>query len=67
MLGLWKVGFTRTSAMRNRLGQITVDWLVRAHTHKLVALESKLEEWESTVLPWELDMVAEDPAGDDEC
>ena len=35
---------------------------MRAHTN--LSLEAKLEEWEAAVMPWEIEMVPEDP--DDE-
>ena len=50
------------SKKRNKLGQKTVERLVRAHTNLL--LESSLEEWSASVLPWELEMVPEDPDDD---
>ena len=36
-----------------------VEQLVRAHTN--ILLEKKLDEWIAEVLPWELDMLIEEP------
>ena len=40
-------------------GQTLVERLVRAHTN--ILLEKKLDEWIAEVLPWELDMLIEEP------
>ena len=42
------------SNKRNRLGQKKVQRLVRTHSNLL--LESNLEGWRPTSLPWEIDM-----------
>mmetsp|Transcript_10515 Transcript_10515/g.32359 ORF Transcript_10515/g.32359 Transcript_10515/m.32359 type:complete len:96 (+) Transcript_10515:1086-1373(+) len=58
----WSVEGWIHSKKRNRMGQTTVDRLVRTHTNLL--LESKLQDWTCAVLPWDLDMIIEEP--DDE-
>ena len=55
----WSIEGWIHSKKRNRLGQKTVDRLVRSHTN--LSLEARLEEWEATVLPWELEMVPDEP------
>ena len=50
------------SKKRNRLGASTVERLVRCHTN--LVLEDLLKDWESHVLPWDLEMIVEEP--DDE-
>jgi hypothetical protein len=55
----WSVEAWIHSKKRNRLGQKTVERLVRAHTDLL--LEDVLENWESHVLPWKIEMVLEEP------
>mmetsp|Transcript_13081 Transcript_13081/g.37400 ORF Transcript_13081/g.37400 Transcript_13081/m.37400 type:complete len:409 (-) Transcript_13081:33-1259(-) len=60
----WSVEDWIHSKKRNRLGQVTVERLVRSHTNLL--LEDLLHDWESHILPWELDMVTEDPEDEDE-
>ena len=52
------------SGKRNRLGQKKVQRLVRAHSNLL--LESKLEGWRPTSLPWEIDMQIHMGEDDDE-
>ena len=58
----WSVEGWIHSKKRNRMGQTTVDRLVRTHTNLL--LESKLQDGTCAVLPWDLDMIIEEP--DDE-
>ena len=41
------------------MGQTNVERLVRTHNNLL--LEASLDEWRATVLPWELEMVIEEP------
>lgn len=55
----WSVEDWIHSKKRNRLGQTTVERLVRCHTNLL--LEDLLRDWESNVLPWELEMVVDEP------
>ena len=55
----WSVEAWIHSKKRNRLGQLTVERLVRAHTNLL--LEDLLEDWESALLPWELEMIVDEP------
>ena len=50
----WSLEGWMHSRKRNRLGQKKVQRLVRAHSNLL--LESKLEGWRPTSLPWEIDM-----------
>eukprot|EP00967_Tisochrysis_lutea_P106695 scaffold163838_cov37-Tisochrysis_lutea.AAC.1 len=54
----WSVEGWIHSKKRNRLGQKTVERLVRSHTNLL--LESQLDEWQSAMLPWELEMIPAD-------
>lgn len=60
----WSVEDWIHSKKRNRLGQTTVERLVRCHTNLL--LQESLEDWHSHVLPWELEMVTEEPEDDDD-
>eukprot|EP00967_Tisochrysis_lutea_P046555 scaffold56570_cov34-Tisochrysis_lutea.AAC.1 len=46
----WSVEGWIHSKKRNRLGQKTVERLVRAHTNLL--LDESLAEWEASTLPW---------------
>ena len=55
----WSVEGWIHSKKRNRLGQLTVERLVRAHTNLL--LEEVLEDWESVLLPWEQEMIVDEP------
>jgi hypothetical protein len=55
----WSVEAWIHPKKQNRLGQKTVERLVRAHTNLL--LEDVLENWESHVLPWKIEMVLEEP------
>ena len=43
--------------------QKNVERLVRAHTNLI--LEAVLEDWEANVLPWEVEMVVEEPERED--
>ena len=52
------------SKRRNRLGQDLVECLVRAHTN--LKLEHRLDLYETGQLPWDIDMVVEEPLSDDE-
>ena len=47
------------SKKRNRLGQTNVERLLRVHTN--LSLESTLEEWTATALPWDSEMIIDDP------
>jgi hypothetical protein len=59
----WSVEAWIHSKKRNRLGKKTVERLVRAHTNLL--LEDVLENWESHALPWEIEMMVEEPEDDE--
>ena len=52
------------SKKRNRLGQKNVERLVRTHTN--LVLESVLPDWRSEVLPWEVEMVIDEPEDEPE-
>ena len=58
----WSIEGWVHSKKRNRLGQTLVERLVRAHTN--ILLGNKLEEWVAPVLPWELEMIIDDPEPD---
>ena len=60
----WSLEGWMHSGKRNRLGQKKVQRLVRAHSNLL--LESKLEGWRPTSLPWEIDMEIHMGEDDDE-
>lgn len=60
----WSLEGWMHSGKRNRLGQNKVQRLVRAHSNLL--LESKLEGWRPTSLPWEIDMQIHMGEDDDE-
>ncbi len=60
----WSIEGWIHSKKRNRMSQTFVECLVRTHTNLL--LEVKLDEWRSQVLPWEIEMVIEDPPNDEE-
>jgi hypothetical protein len=49
---------------RNRLGQDLVEILVHAHTN--LKLKQRLELYETGLLPWDIQMMVEDPLSDDE-
>ena len=55
----WSIEGWIHSKKRNRLGQTFVERLLRAHTNLL--LEVALAEWEAKVLPWEVEMMVEEP------
>ena len=59
----WSIEGWIHSKKRNRLGQKNVERLVRAHTNLI--LEAVLEDWEANVLPWEVEMVVEEPECED--
>ncbi len=52
------------SKRRNRLGQVLVERLVHAHTN--LKLEHRLELYEAGQLPWDIEMVSEEPLSHDE-
>ena len=60
----WSIEDWIHSKKRNRLGQALVEQLVRAHTN--VKLEQRLELYEAGQLPWDIEMVVEEPLSDDE-
>jgi hypothetical protein len=47
------------SKKRNRLNQTNVERLVRIHTNLLLA--GRLEEWSATALPWEIELIIDEP------
>ena len=47
------------SGKRNRLGQRNVERLVRAHTNLI--LDNSLNDFAAATLPWELEMIIEEP------
>ena len=55
----WSIEGWIHSKKRNRLGQTNVERLVRTHTNLI--LEAVLEDWRPHVLPWEMEMVIEEP------
>lgn len=55
----WSVEDWMHSKKRNRLGQTTVERLVRCHTNLL--LQDMVADWECLVLPWDVEMVPEEP------
>ena len=55
----WSVEGWIHSKKRNRLGQKNVERLVRAHTNLI--LEAVLEDWEAHVLPWDIELIIEEP------
>ncbi len=56
----WSIESWIHSKKRNRLGQVTVERLVRAHAN--LALEARLESSENLTLPWDLEMIIDDAA-----
>jgi len=55
----WSVEAWIQNKKRNRLSQSNVDRLLRAHTN--LTLLSQTEDWESKVLPWDIEMIIDDP------
>ena len=55
----WSIEGWIHSKKRNRLSQTCVERLVRTHTNLL--LEETLDSWRSEALPWELEMIIQDP------
>ena len=55
----WSIEGWIHSKKRNRLGQKNVERLVRAHTNLI--LEAVLEDWEAQVLPWDIELLIEEP------
>ena len=60
----WSVEGWVHSKKHNRLGQKNGERLVRAHTNLI--LEAVLEDWEAHVLPWDIELVIEEPDEEDE-
>ena len=58
----WSIEEWIHSKKINRLGQTNVERLVRAHTNLI--LEAVLRDWRPHVMPWELEMVIEEPEDD---
>ena len=59
----WSIEAWIHSNKRNRLGQKNVERLVRVHTN--LHLETVLEDWQDKVLPWEVEMVMDEPEDED--
>jgi hypothetical protein len=59
----WSIEDSIHSKRRNRLGQEIVDRLVDTHVN--LNLEQGLELYESGMIPWDIEMTAEDPLSDD--
>jgi hypothetical protein len=59
----WSIEDSIHSKRRNRLGQTFVERLVRTHTN--LKLEQRLELYETGMLPWDLEMTAEESFSDD--
>jgi hypothetical protein len=55
----WSIEGWIHSTKRNRLGQTHVERLVRMHTNLL--LGSRLEEWRAKALPWEIELLIDEP------
>ena len=59
----WSVEGWIHSKKRNRLGQTNVERLIRTHTNLI--LEGLLEDWKSCILPWDIELVIDEPDQDD--
>ena len=59
----WSIEDSIHSKRRNRLGQTFVERLVRTHAN--LKLEQRLELYEAGMLPWDLEMTAEESFSDD--
>ena len=59
----WSVEAWIHSKKRNRLSQLNVTRLLRAHTN--LNLLSQWEDWESKVLPWDIEMICDEPELDE--
>ena len=55
----WSVEGWIHSKKRNRLSQTNVERLLRAHTN--LVLFSQWKDWEAKVLPWDIEMIPEEP------
>ena len=58
----WSIEGWLHSKKRNRLGQKNVERLLRVHTN--LSLESTLDEWTATALPWDAEMIIDEPEDD---
>ena len=58
----WSVEGWIHSKKRNRLGQKNAKRLVRAYTNLI--LEAVLQDWEGHVLPWDIELIIEEPDSD---
>ena len=47
-----------------RLGQKLVERMVRSHTNLL--LEARYDDWHTKVLPWDIEVIIEDPSDEEE-
>ena len=55
----WPIEGWIHSRKRSRLDQTNVERLVRMHTNLL--LRGRLEEWSAAALPWEIELLIEEP------
>ena len=55
----WSIEGWIHSQKRNRLDQTNVQRLVRMHTN--LVLGSRLEAWSATALPWEIELLIDEP------
>jgi hypothetical protein len=62
----WSIDEWIHSKRRNRLGQDLVERLVRTHTNLKLKHRLEFYETETGQLPWDIEMVVEDPFSDDE-
>ena len=60
----WSIEGWIHSNRRNRIGQNLVECLVRTHTN--LKLEQRLEMYEAGLLPWDIEMMVEEPVSDDD-
>ena len=60
----WSIEDWIHSKRRNRLGQELVERLVCDHTN--LKLEQRLQLYETSLLPWDIEMTVEEPLSDDE-
>ncbi len=60
----WSIEGWIHSKRRNRLGQVLVERLVRAHMN--MAVDRALDQASQKLLPWDIELVIEEPEGSDE-
>ena len=59
----WSVEGWIHSKKRNRLSQLNVNRLLRTHTNLLLLEQTR--DWESKVLPWDIEMIIDEPDQED--